>query len=455
MSAVLSRPNQETSLTASATAKPRRVAVIGAGLAGLSTAFRLGQQGYQVCVFEAAPQAGGRARGVLHPSTTLDNGQHLCLGAYHATLALLRDAGLDPKHVFRRLPLALHMHDSHHRFSLVTPHWLPAPLHLLWGLITATGLDWQSKWRAIRWMQQLQKTVFSLAQDMPVSTLLAQAQQTPLAIKYLWEPLCLAALNTPLTLASAQVFLNVLRDSFQHRRQDSDFLVPRSDLSTALIQPLLTQLKAQGVQIRLRTTITALEAFEHGCKLTHRQQEFGEQEEFDAVVLAVGPHQLKTIAGAPKLPWREYQAITTIYLQFRDQVRLPYPIMGLCMGWAQWVFDRGQCCDQAGLLAVVISAHDPIKIDKATLVTRCLNEINTALGSYDVVLEQTPLWTQIITEKRATFSCSPALNRPSLQTAHSRVCLAGDYVASPYPATIEGAIRSGEAAAQAIARLLV
>ncbi|MBF5039002.1 FAD-dependent oxidoreductase [Methylophilus sp. 13] len=449
MSAVLFRASQKTSPTVSATAKLRRVAVIGAGLAGLSTALRLGQQGYQVCVFEAAPQAGGRARGVSHSSTTLDNGQHLCLGAYHATLALLRDAGLDHRHVFKRLALALHMHDGQHRISLVTPEWLPAPLHLLWGLITATGLDWKSKWRAICWMRQLQKTAFTLAQDMPVSGLLAQAQQTPLAIKYLWEPLCLAALNTPLALASAQVFLNVLRDSFQHRRQDSDFLVARSDLSTALIQPLLTQLQTQGVAVRLGTTVTALEAFEHGCKLTHQQQEV-----FDAVVLAVGPHQLKTIAGAPTLPWREYQPITTIYLQFSDQVRLPHPIMGLCGGWAQWVFDRGQCCDQAGLLAVVISAHAPFEMDKAVLVTHCLNEINAALGNYDMALQQTPLWTKIITEKRATFSCSPALKRPGPQTAHARIFLAGDYVASPYPATIESAIRSGEAAAQAIARLL-
>lgn len=449
MNAANAQSPQGTTTAFTPLSQPRRVAVIGAGLAGLTAAFRLNQQGYQVCVFEAAPQAGGRARGVSHTATTLDNGQHLCLGAYHATLSLLNEAGLDPAQVFRRLPLALHMYLGSQRVSLVTPRWLPAPLHLLWGLITARGLDWRSKWRAIHWMYQLQKNGFSLAQDIPVSSLLTQARQTPLAIKTLWEPLCLAALNTPLTRASAQVFLNVLRDSFQHRRQDSDFLVATSDLTHALIQPLLTQLQARGVQVRLRTPVTAIQPFAQGCKVTHTQQEV-----FDAVMIAVGPHQLKTIAGAPRLPQWDYQPITTIYLQFSEELRLPHPIMGLCDGWAQWLFDRGQCCDQAGLLGVVISAHAPFDIDKPTLVSQCLDEIKHALASEGMNLQEQPLWTQVITEKRATFSCHPAIKRPSHQTAAERVFLAGDYVASPYPATIESAIRSGNAAAQAVSQLL-
>lgn len=449
MSAVLSRPGQGTAPVFRTTTRPRRVAIIGAGLAGLSAALRLSQQGHQVCVFEAAPQAGGRARSVSHASATLDNGQHLCLGAYHATLALLDEAGIDPAQVFTRLPLALHMHHGNQSISLVTPRWLPAPLHLLWGLIKARGLDWGSKWRAISWMRQLQKQRFTLAQDMPVSTLLTQAQQTPLLIKTLWEPLCLAALNTPLARASAQVFLNVLRDSFQYRRQDSDFLVAKSDLSQALILPLIAHLETRGVQLRLRTPITAIQPFEQGCKVTHAQPEA-----FDAVLIAVGPHQLKTIAGAPTLPQWDYQPITTIYLQFNDQVRLPHAFIGLCDGWAQWVFDRGQCCNQAGLLAVVISAHAPFEMDKSTLITHCLTEINLALASHGIKLPEQPLWSQVITEKRATFTCHPAMKRPSYQTANTRVLLAGDYVASPYPATIESAVRSGQAAAQAIGRLL-
>lgn len=433
----------------------KKVAVIGAGLAGVSAAIRLLQHGHQVCVFEAAPQAGGRARGVAHDTTLLDNGQHLCIGAYRATLTLLQDAHIHPAQVFKRLPLQLHMHHGAQRMSLVSPTWLPAPLHLLWGLLTAHGLDWRSKWRAICWMQQLKQQAFTLPTDLTVSTLLAQGKQTPMAISTLWEPLCLAALNTPISLASAQVFLNVLRDSFQHRRQDSDFLIVSADLSSALIQPLLQHMQALGGEVRLRSAVTALQAAESGGMMTGCLVSTATSSEiFDDVLVAVGPHQLKTIAekaaSALHIPAFDYQPITTVYLQYSAETRLPYPLMGLYHGLAQWVFDRGQCCGQPGLLAVVISAHPPLSADKSGLVAQCIAEINQALATYHGALNAAPQWTQVITEKRATFSCTPDLPRPGTRTSNPHIFLAGDYIAGPYPATIEGAVTSGYDAAQAV-----
>lgn len=428
----------------------RKIAIIGAGLAGLSAAHTLLRQGHHVIVFEAAPQAGGRARGVAHGNTTLDNGQHLCIGAYSATLNLLQTAGLKPEEVFMRLPLALHMHawthNSPQRMSLVTPGWLPAPLHLLWGLLAARGLDWCSKWLAIRWMLDLKRSGFRLEKDITVAALLVRGQQTAIAISTLWEPLCLAALNTPIAEASAQVFLNVLQDSFQHRRQDSDFLIVKGDLSTALIQPLLQDIQNLGAELHLRQAVTSIQPLDTGCLVSTATSTVA----FDDVVVAVGPHQLKTIESELVIPRFDYQPITTIYLQFESGFRLPHVVMGLCHGLAQWVFDRGQCCDQPGLLAVVISAHPPLNMGKESLLRQCIEEINRALDMYGKQLSTTPLWTQIITEKRATFSCTPDLSRPPIKTGIPHLFLAGDYVAGRYPATIEGTVRSGHAAAQAI-----
>ncbi|HSI29142.1 MAG TPA: hydroxysqualene dehydroxylase HpnE [Methylophilus sp.] len=425
---------------------PRNVAVVGAGLAGLAAAHTLLSSGHQVSLFEAAPQAGGRTRGLPYAETMLDNGQHLCIGAYQATLALLGEAGLNPEHVFTRLPLALHMHHGAHRMSLVTPSWLPAPLHLLWGLLTARGLTFNSKWQAIRWMLWLKQSAFTLAQDITVESLLQQGQQTETAIKTLWEPLCLAALNTPIHIASAQVFLNVLRDSFQQQRSDSDFLILKSDLSSSLIEPLLEKVITSGGKVSLRTPVISVKNEHSNCELETSE---GKQS-FDDVILATGPHQLKTVASDIALPTFDYQPITTIYLQYSTTTRLPYPVMGLYGGLAQWVFDRGQCCHQAGLLAVVISAHGPLNGDKTALIRQCMSEMNQALLSHDIQLEAAPLWTQVITEKRATFSCAPELARPQNKTSQPHVYLAGDYTAGPYPATIEGAVRSGVAAANLI-----
>ena len=420
----------------------RHIAIVGAGLAGLSAAIKLLRQGHQISIFEAAPQAGGRARGVPHGSLIIDNGQHICLGAYQATLALLHDAGLEEAQVFTRLPLALHMHDGAHRMSLITPSCLPAPLHLLWGLLTARGLSLKSKGLAIRWLLSLKKQAFKLSQDTTVEVLLKQGRQTETAISMLWEPLCLAALNTPVNTASAQVFLNVLHDSFQHRRSDSDFLIANSDLSSALIAPLIASITASGGKVFLRTPVLSVSHGTTDCVLETAQ---GKQI-FDDVILAVGPHQLKTIASDLPAPVFDYQAITTVYLQYSSDIRLPYPVMGLCHGQAQWVFDRGRCCQQPGLLAIVISAHRALPGDKTDLIRQCIAELNQALSGYGWQLNRPPLWTQVITEKRATFSCTPDLQRPSTTTMMPHIYLAGDYITSPYPATIEAAVRSGCAA---------
>ncbi|MDP8567735.1 hydroxysqualene dehydroxylase HpnE [Methylophilus aquaticus] len=428
------------------THSPRSVAVVGAGLAGLSAALHLIKHGHHVTLYEAAPQAGGRARGVSMTHAMLDNGQHLCLGAYQATLQLLAQAGLTEQGVFLRLPLALYMHDGAQRMSLVTSRYLPAPLHLVWGLCTAQGLSGKSKWRALSWMLQLRRKHFQLQQDMTVADLLTDAKQTAQSIRWLWEPLCLAALNTPITQASGQVFLHVLRDSFQYRRSDSDFLIVRQDLTSGLIQPLLQHIIRAGGQCQLHATVSKIAPYGEGAQVYTAN----DMTTFDAVIVAVGPHQLKTIEmpRLPQLSHFSYQPITTIYMQFSADFRLPYPVMGLCHGLAQWVFDRGQCCAQPGLLAFVISAHDSLPSDKATLIQQCITALNLSLKTYGMQLPETPAWSQIITEKRATFSCNKGLERPASDLGYPQLFIAGDYVAGDYPATIEGAVRSGMQAAE-------
>ncbi len=438
---------------------PKHVLVIGGGMAGLSAASKLCEAGIRVTLLETNAQLGGRARGVEVNGLTLDNGQHMLIGAYQQTQSLLTRAGVHLPQHFLRLPLNLNVFNlaENTRLSLTASRHLPAPLHLLFGLMFATGLSWIDKLTALRCLLRCKWQGYQLAQDITVFELLTQANQSHQLIDSLWEPLCLGALNTPIHIASAQVFLNVLRDSFNKHKQDSDFLLAKTDLTQALSQPLVEYIQQQGGRIvQHRAQHLRLEEGLFSCDdqdFTHKNGAY-KNEVYSHLIIAVAPHQLQHLSfegfSLPRLKF-EYQAITTVYLQFEATVGLPQPMLGFCHGTAQWLFDRGQICGQAGLLAVVISAHGPWQMDnqaeKALWVQTLIEEINRSL---EYKLPVKPTWFKVITEKKATFSCTDSLARPSMVTDTHNLLLAGDYVAGAYPATIEGAVISGINAAKAI-----
>jgi squalene-associated FAD-dependent desaturase len=416
------------------------VAIIGAGWAGLTTACELAGQGIQVTVFEAGPNPGGRARGFARNGLQLDNGQHILLGAYRETQRLMRQVGLREDDGLLRLPLRLYFP---HHLDLDTPR-LPAPLHLLTGLLTATGLNADERWAALRLMTRLRLLNYHLAQDITVAELLAD--QPEKLIRLLWEPLCLAALNTPLSQASAQVFLNVLRDSFSHARADSDLLLPRTDLTSLFPMAAMRFIESHGGQVRLATRVNSVEATQNSITIN------GEQ--FSHLVCAVAPHavagllgQVAEMSGAINmLKQFSYQPIATVYLQYPAETRLDFPMLGMTGGYAQWVFDRGTLCGQPGLLSCVISAEGAhMTLDHDALAQVVHGELQALLGSLP-----SPEWHQVIVEKRATFACTPNLQRPTVTTTHPRIFLAGDYTAGDYPATLEGAVRSGVQCAQTL-----
>lgn len=429
---------------------PKQVAVIGGGLAGLAAAATLASKGLSVTLYETSQTLGGRARGLPYQQLTLDNGQHILLGAYQATLQLLELAGVDERVAFTRLPLTLTVHNlkTTDYFQLKATPYLPAPLHILGGLISAHGLRLRDKFRAIQLLSWMKLRQFRLSQDEPLLALLTRKRQTETLMQSLWEPLCLAALNTPLALASAQVFLNVLKDSFAQQKNDADMLIARQDLSSTLSAPLAAYIIARGGKINTGTTVDSIAPSQQGYQL----QTAGQTHAYSDIIIACGPHQLKNLTPfwpqfLNPVAHLNYQPITTVYLQYSAEARLPQPMLGMVNSVGQWVFDRGQLCDQAGLMAVVISAHGPW-LDKqsnlADTVSAELAQLFPQLGN--------PLWHKVITEKRATFSCEAQLTRPTNNTAYPNVWLAGDYTAGDYPATIEGAVRSGIEAANQLLR---
>lgn len=401
------------------------VAVVGAGYAGLAAAAELAAAGIAVEVFEASRTLGGRARAVEMEGMTLDNGAHILAGAYTETLRLMKLVGA-PADGLLRLPLHLE-YPGHLRLD--APR-LPAPLHMAWALLNARGLLWQEKVAALRFMRALEKARFRLPRDITARQLIAN--QPPALRRFLWEPLCLAALNTPATIASAQVFLNVLRDSLAAGRAASDLLLPTTDFSSLFPEPAARFVEAHGGKVHRSTRIRSLD----------------ELSGFDHRILAVAPWHLPSLAPHITLPAFDWQPIATVYLQYPEHIRLSFPMLGMASGHGQWVFDRGPLTGQRGLLAVVISGEGPWQ---ALGHTRLGHTIHRELGPLlsGLVL---PRKTWVIETKRATFACTPGLARPATATADPTLWLAGDYVAGDYPATIEGAVRSGVAAARSVLR---
>ena len=417
-----------------------RLGIVGAGWAGLAAAAQAVQDGHQVTVFEAARTPGGRARdlAITLPdgrNVTVDNGQHILIGAYTESLRLMREVGVDVKAGLQRLPLTLQFPDGS---GLRLPH-LPVPLDVLAGILRNQAWPLRERLGVLRAALGWKLAGFECADTLSVAALCAGLG--PHVQAELIEPLCVSALNTPANRASARVFLRVLHDALFAVRGGSQLLLPRADLGTLFPQAATAWLQTHGAAVRTGTRITAL------------QQEAGRWQvdglTFDTVLLACSSTEAARLAAPLNATWAttaealHFEAITTVYA-WAQGAQLAAPMLALrhdTQHPAQFVFDRGQLGGPSGLLAFVVSAS---RGERETLQAQVLAQAEAQLG-----LELQAV--QTVVEKRATFACTPGLQRPP-QAIVPGLLACGDYMAGPYPATLEGAVRSGLAAAQALAQ---
>ena len=445
-----------------------RLAVVGGGWAGMAAAVAAAERGIDVTVFESARVLGGRARALGATRSdgvalTLDNGQHILIGGYSESLALMRRIGMDPEQVLMALPLGLPYPDG---AGLQTPAWAarwPAPLDAMAAIATARGWSWGERLALVRASLVWRRSRFVCA---PALTVAAVCGDLPRRVMdELIEPLCVSALNLPAAQASGSVFLRVMRDALFGPRvgrwSASSLLLPRVDLGELFPQAAARWLQTNhpgSGRVQLGARVTALSPTQRGWQL--HSQHLGEAvaQDFDAVIWATGAapaalamqqagrelsaHQADT--GARLMAWSaqaaalDFTAISTVYA-WAPGARLSAPMLALrstAQAPAQFVFDRGQLnpSDAAaqGVLAFVISASLG---EREALQAAVLRQARDQLG-----LALQPI--QTVVEKRATFACTPNLRRPA-QAIAPGLWAAGDYVAGPYPATLEGAVRSG------------
>jgi hydroxysqualene dehydroxylase len=405
------------------------VHIVGAGLAGLSCALKLGEEGRRVVLHEAARMAGGRCRSYFDPALglTIDNGNHLLLSGNRAARDYLArigasDALMGPDHcVFDFVDVRdgarwrLRPNDSR------APWWIFAPSRRVPG---SKPLDYLSAARLLR-----SKQGATIGETMSCTGLLYER---------LWEPVLLAALNTEPKEASAELAGAVLRETLAAGGAACRPMVAKSGLGAAFIDPVLKRLEALGVETRFGARLRSLELAERQVT----RLDFGEVAialgENDRLVLAVPPWTAAELLPGLSAP-DDCRAILNAHFKIAPPPGQP-ALVGMVGALSEWLFafdDR---------LSVTISGADRLMDDaREDLAQRIWAEVAAVTG----LPQEVPTW-QIVKEKRATFAATPAQERrrPGPRTRWRNLLLAGDWTATGLPATIEGAIRSGFRAAE-------
>ncbi len=413
-----------------------RAHIVGAGLAGLSCAVELAAAGTPVTLYEAAGQAGGRCRS-WHDRflrRTIDNGNHLLLSGNSAALSYLRRIGAGDELAGPQaatlpfLDLATAERWALRPNTGRVPWWLFAPSRRVPGGGAAAHL----------------RGLAALARA-PADMTVADALGDNKLYRWLWEPLAVAVTNTPAADASARLLWRAVAETLGTGGAACRPLVARTSLGAAFVDPALRLLAERGAAIRFGARLQAIAA--DGTRATALR--FADEDvalaPADTAVLAVPPWSAREILPELAAPDRHH-AIVNAHFRLAEPVRLPggAPLLGLVGGTAQWLFARDD------VVAVTVSAADELAGQENDVIAALLwRDVASALGGDG----ETPPPCRIVKEKRATFAQTPsqAARRPRTRTALANLFLAGDWIDTGLPATIEGAIRSGRAAARAIA----
>jgi hydroxysqualene dehydroxylase len=411
---------------------PRTIHIIGAGLAGLSAGVRFATPDNRVIVHEATAFAGGRCRSYHDASVgmTIDNGNHLLLSGNRAALDFLRRIGSEhrligpPAAEFPFLDLK-----SRARWTLRfddgrLPFWIFDSKQRVPG---TRALDYLSMARLL-WGSR-DKTV---GETIPCKGTLYSG---------LIEPLLLAALNIDPPQGSAKLAAAVIRETLAAGGRACRPLIARDGLAPTLIEPALDYLRGRGVEIRLEHQLRGMRFAAQRVEALDFGDEAVTLGDMDAVILAVPPYAAASLVAGLTVP-NEFRAIVNAHFRIEPPAGQP-PILGVINGTTQWIFAF------PGRLSVTVSAGDALlDTPREELARTIWGEVAQAAA---LPAEPLPPW-QIVRERRATFAATVEQDRrrPGARTAWRNLLLAGDWTDTGLPATIEGAIRSGNRAAELV-----
>ncbi|MGH9937931.1 MAG: hydroxysqualene dehydroxylase HpnE [Blastocatellia bacterium] len=450
---------------------PRRpVVIIGGGFAGLAAAVDLAEAGRRVLLLERRSFLGGRAYSFTDKTTgdTIDNGQHLMMGCYHRTLRFLEKIGSLGKLKFQPNPRVDFLHEettgsvAHTSFKCPP---LPAPLHLVGGLARLKTIGWGDRLRALGVglaVRRLNGNRDKLA-DITVRQWLDGLGQSERIQRRFWDVMALATLNEAPEIASADMFARVIELGFMRTKRDSAMVVSRVGLSELYTRQAKSFIEARGGEVRLSAEVAEI-GFE-GDRAAGVTLRSGERIEADAVISAAPYFALRRmlpdeIAAAhfQRLDGFKSTPIVSVNLWYDEPVT-DLEFAGLLDSPIEWVFNKNAISqsgepDRTGSrrqhLALVISgAHEAATKPKEELIAMADGQVKRF---FPAARGRNPFHAFVVREHDATIShtVGTARLRPHCQTPFDNFFLAGDWTATGLPATIEGAVQSGQDCARRV-----
>ena len=429
--------------------------VIGAGCAGFAAATALAERGARVLVVEARPGIGGRATAFTDPGTgeRVDNGQHILMGCYAETLAFLDRIGASDR-VKWQSGLKVSMIDRQGRESTLALPSLPSPLHFLAGVLAWDALTWSERFSVLQAGSALHSDR-PAPSGIPVRQWLSQMGQAPRLCELFWEPLALAALNQSIDHADASSFKRVLDQVFGSDPSCAALVMPAVPLDEMYAEPSKEWLIARGGEVRVQSPAKVIVDGDRVAGVRVRDEVIAAP----LVISTVAWYAFHSLFDTPPPQLTETAAnaaalaslpIVTVNLWF-DDVAMKEPLLGLPGRNFQWVFDRRAIVggDASHLSLISSGAERIVAMGNDALVEMALGEMRDALPAARRARFRKGL---AVREKRSTFSLAvDAPPRPGTETGIDGLLLAGDWIETGLPATIESAVISGHRAA-AVAR---
>jgi squalene-associated FAD-dependent desaturase len=472
----LTRAELETAASANVARSAKSVAIIGGGLAGMAAAAVLSQHGLQIDLFEQSDRLGGRAASMEEPwnGQLIDQCQHVAMGCCGSFLDFCRRTGVDE--CFQRHKTMHFIGPDGSQSDITASRWFPAPIHLLPGLMRLKFLTWRERWSIVRTLRKLIRLKKHKEIEIEiVRAWLRRQGQCESAIKNFWSVVLTSALSETADHASLAAARKVFSDGFCSSRHAYELIMPRVPLGEIFDCRVPAWLERQGVKIHRGAKAAEITFREKGGMGVHLYE--GNIHDYDALIVAVPWFE------APNLFYYYYShinfspalvalkqipsaAITAVHLWF-DRPITPLPHAALVGKLSQWIINgtggsphpnplpKGEgMSDKSCYYQVVISAsHRVIKCDKEEMLKTVLSDLEAVFPDTQ---QSTLLHSRVVTMPRAVFSVQPGVDllRPSQKTVISNMFLAGDWTATGWPGTMEGAVRSGYLAAEALLKYL-